>query len=51
MFFYINGEPYKSSVFTDVKTLLSEIKELVCDGSNIEYTRGAIELVASFLKT
>lgn len=33
-----------------LQQLVEEVKVLVDDGENIEYTRGVLEIVASFLK-
>jgi hypothetical protein len=32
-----------------IEHIIDEIKILVDDGSNIEYTRGALEIIASFM--
>lgn len=33
-----------------IENIIEEIKILVDDGSNIEYTRGVLEIITSFMK-
>lgn len=39
----------KNSNFIDLPATLKELAYLVGDGDNVEYTRGALEIVAAFV--
>jgi hypothetical protein len=34
----------------NIEQIIDEVKVLVCEGENIEYTRGVLEIVTSFIK-
>ena len=39
----------KNTMFTNFDALKQEAKDLVDDGANIEYTRGVLEIISSFI--
>jgi hypothetical protein len=39
----------KNTMFNNYETLIKEAKILIDDGENIEYTRGVLELICSFI--
>ena len=39
----------KNTMFKQYDILISEAKDLIDDGSNIEYTRGLLEIICSFV--
>lgn len=36
-------------MFRNYEALISEAKDLISEGSNIEYTRGVLEIICSFI--
>jgi len=39
----------KNTMFANLDVLKQEAKSLVDDGANIEYTRGVLEIISSFI--